>query len=59
MQVAGWGNSLAVLCRTAVVEFSGRKGGDDPVINVIGVRGVEVEEVAGHAIAQVPWPSSG
>lgn len=42
MQVAKWGNSLAVRLPAAVVEALGLKEGDDIEIDVVGARALEV-----------------
>lgn len=42
MQVAKWGNSLAVRLPTAVVEALGLRAGDDIEIHVVGSRAFEV-----------------
>lgn len=44
MQVARWGNSLAVRLPMAVVEVLGLKEGDDIDIHVVGARAFEVEK---------------
>jgi len=44
MQVAKWGNSLAVRLPAAVVEALGLKEGDDIEIHVAGARSFEIEE---------------
>ena len=43
MQVARWGNSLAVRLPAAVVDALGLKEGDDNQINLAGARVFEVE----------------
>ena len=43
MQVARWGNSLAVRLPAAVVDALGLKEGDDIQINLAGARVFEVE----------------
>ena len=45
MQVAKWGNSLAVRLPVAVVEALGLKEGDDIQIHVAGDRSFEIEKV--------------
>ena len=45
MQVAKWGNSLAVRLPSAVVEVLGLKEGDDIDIQVVGARAFEVEKL--------------
>ena len=47
MQVAKWGNSLAVRLPAAVVEVLGLKEGDDIEIDVVGSRALEVRKKAG------------
>ena len=47
MQVAKWGNSLAVRLPAAVVEALELKPGDDIVIHVAGARAFAVEKAAG------------
>lgn len=47
MQVARWGNSLAVRLPAAVVEALGLKEGEDIEIHVLGHRSVEVGRKAG------------
>lgn len=42
MQVAKWGNSLAVRLPAAVVEILGLKEGDNVEIDVVGSRALEV-----------------
>ena len=42
MQVAKWGNSLAVRLPAAVVEALGLRAGDDIEIHVVGSRAFEV-----------------
>ncbi|MBF0562958.1 MAG: AbrB/MazE/SpoVT family DNA-binding domain-containing protein [Alphaproteobacteria bacterium] len=44
MQVARWGNSLAVRLPAAVVEVLGLKEGDDIDIHVVGTRAFELEK---------------
>ena len=44
MQIAKWGNSLAVRLPQAVVEALRLKEGDDLQIHVVGKRSVEVEK---------------
>ncbi len=44
MQVAKWGNSLAVRLPAAVVEALGLKEGDDIEIHVAGARSFEIEK---------------
>ena len=44
MQVARWGNSLAIRLPAAVVEALGLREGDDVVVHVAGSRTVEVEK---------------
>ena len=44
MQVAKWGNSLAVRLPSAVVEALGLKEGDDIEIGVTGRRSMEVKK---------------
>jgi antitoxin MazE len=43
MQIAKWGNSLAVRLPKAVVEALGLKEGDDISIHVAGMRDFEIE----------------
>lgn len=43
MQVAKWGNSLAIRLPAAVVEVLGLKVGDDIEIQVTGARSIEVQ----------------
>jgi antitoxin MazE len=45
MQVAKWGNSLAVRLPQPVVEALGLKEGDSIEIHVIGARSLEVDKV--------------
>jgi antitoxin MazE len=47
MQVAKWGNSLAVRLPAAVVEALDLKQGDDIEINVAGARCFEVKKAPG------------
>ncbi|HEX7953025.1 MAG TPA: AbrB/MazE/SpoVT family DNA-binding domain-containing protein [Burkholderiales bacterium] len=47
MQVAKWGNSLAVRLPAAVVEVLGLKEGDDLEIDVVGSRALEVRKKPG------------
>lgn len=47
MQVAKWGNSLAVRLPAAVVEALQLKAGDDIDIHVMGERGFGVEKAPG------------
>ena len=47
MQVAKWGNSLAVRLPAAVVEVLGLKEGDDIEIGVVGLRALEVKRKPG------------
>lgn len=47
MQVAKWGNSLAVRLPAAVVEILGLKEGDDLEIDVVGSRALEVRKKPG------------
>ena len=47
MQVAKWGNSLAVRLPAAVVEVLGLKEGDDLEIDVIGSHALEVRKKPG------------
>ena len=44
MQVAKWGNSLAVRLPAAVVEALALKEGDDIEIHVVGARSFELEK---------------
>jgi len=44
MQVAKWGNSLAIRLPKAVVEALDLKEGDDISIHAVGVRAFEVEK---------------
>jgi antitoxin MazE len=44
MQIAKWGNSLAVRLPTAVVEALDLKVGDDIAIEVVGERRFEIEK---------------
>lgn len=44
MQVAKWGNSLAVRLPVAVVKVLGLKEGDDIEIGVVGSRALEVRK---------------
>lgn len=46
MQVAKWGNSLAVRLPRAVVEALDLREGDDLVVHVVGARSLEVEKAA-------------
>ena len=46
MQVAKWGNSLAVRLPATVVEALQLKPGDDIAIHIIGERGFGVEKAA-------------
>ena len=48
MQVARWGNSLAVRLPAIVVEALGLKEGDDIEIVVAGARAFEVKRAAGR-----------
>lgn len=47
MQVAKWGNSLAVRLPAAVVEVLGLKEGDDIEIDVVGSRALELRKKPG------------
>jgi antitoxin MazE len=47
MQVARWGNSLAVRLPAAVVEALDLKEGEDIEIHVVGRRSVEISRKAG------------
>lgn len=47
MQVAKWGNSLAVRLPAAIVEVLGLKEGDDLEIDVVGSRALEVRKKPG------------
>ncbi|MEO8164991.1 MAG: AbrB/MazE/SpoVT family DNA-binding domain-containing protein, partial [Betaproteobacteria bacterium] len=47
MQVAKWGNSLAVRLPATVVEVLGLKEGDDLEIDVVGSRTLEVRKKPG------------
>jgi antitoxin MazE len=47
MQVAKWGNSLAVRLPATVVEVLGLKEGDDLEIDVVGSRALEVRKKPG------------
>jgi len=47
MQVAKWGNSLAVRLPAAVVEVLGLKEGDDIEIDVVGSRALGVRKKPG------------
>jgi len=49
MQVARWGNSLAVRLPAAVVESLHLQDGDDIEIHVIGERSFEIEKKASAA----------
>jgi antitoxin MazE len=49
MQVAKWGNSLAVRLPAAVVEALGLKEGDDIEIHVVGARELAVGRKPGRA----------
>jgi antitoxin MazE len=44
MQIAKWGNSLAVRLPKAVVDALGLKEGDDIAIHVVGARAFEIEK---------------
>lgn len=44
MQVAKWGNSLAIRLPAVVVEVLGLKEGDDIEIDVVGSRALEVKK---------------
>ena len=44
MQVAKWGNSLAILLPAAVVEALGLREGDDVTLHAAGPRKLEVEK---------------
>jgi antitoxin MazE len=46
MQIAKWGNSLAVRLPKSVVEALGLKEGDDVAIQVLGARSLAVEKTA-------------
>ena len=48
MQVAKWGNSLAIRLPAAVVEALDLKAGDDVAIHVAGARAWDVARVAGR-----------
>jgi antitoxin MazE len=43
MQVARWGNSLAIRLPAAVVEMLGLKEGDDIEVNVVGTHAFEID----------------
>ncbi len=45
MQVAQWGNRIAVRLPKTVVEALNLKSGDDIRIEVVGTRAVEIEKV--------------
>ena len=45
MQVAKWGNSLAVRLPAAVVEALGLKEGDDIKIHALGSKEIEIEKM--------------
>ena len=47
MQVAKWGNSLAVRLPASIVEVLGLKEGDDLEIDVVGSRALEVRKKPG------------
>lgn len=47
MQVAKWGNSLAVRLPAAVVEALALKEGDDITLHICGARVIEVERTPG------------
>ena len=49
MQVAKWGNSLAVRLPAAVVEALGLREGDDVQIHVAGERAFELDKKPGAA----------
>lgn len=49
MQVARWGNSLAVRLPAAVVEALALREGDDIEIHILDVRELAVERKPGHA----------
>jgi antitoxin MazE len=49
MQIAKWGNSLAVRLPAAVVEALDLKEGDDIDIQIAGARAFEVERKPGNA----------
>ena len=51
MQVAKWGNSLAVRLPSAVVESLGLKEGDEIDIRVAGVRAFDVDRDRGRHAA--------
>ena len=53
MQVAKWGNSLAVRLPVMVVEALGLKEGDDIEIEVAGGRTFEIRKGAGELLAQL------
>ena len=50
MQVAKWGNSLAVRLPVAVVEALGLKEGDDITIHAHGSTAIEIENTARQAV---------
>lgn len=47
MQVAKWGNSLAIRLPAAVVEALGLREGDDVVVHAAGRRALEIEKAPG------------
>lgn len=47
MQVARWGNSLAVRLPTSIVEIMQLKEGDDIAIHAVGMRSFEIEKLPG------------
>lgn len=49
MQIAKWGNSLAVRLPSAVVEILDLKEGDDVEIQIAGSRSFEIEKKPGAA----------
>ncbi len=62
MQVAKWGNSLAVRLPATVVEALSLKEGDEIEIQVAGARAFEVKQRPGARelgdAEKIPWPPS-
>lgn len=51
MQVARWGNSLAIRLPASVVQLLGLKEGDDVEVNVVGTHRFEIERDTSRELA--------
>lgn len=49
MQIAKWGNSLAIRLPAAVVEALGLREGDDVTVHAVGKRSLEIEKTPSAA----------